>query len=141
MFYSIYFNSFFSFHLEHFTCVECGLGFGPEGYHEKDGLPYCRRDYLRLFGPKCKGCKNPVKNRFITALGATWDPDCFCCSVKLANFSPKITLLIRTVQDHLMMAPFLRLTALLSVRHIITNDGDPFVHTAICQYMVVAYWL
>ncbi|KAI6173595.1 Paxillin [Aphelenchoides besseyi] len=69
-----------TFHLEHFACVECGRHFGAEGYHEKDSLPYCREDYLRLFGPKCRGCKNPVKRRFITALGATWDPECFVCA-------------------------------------------------------------
>jgi paxillin len=75
-----------TFHIEHFTCVECGRGFGPEGYHEKEGLPYCREDYLRLFGPKCKGCKNSIKSqRFITALGATWDPECFVCSVSLLS--------------------------------------------------------
>lgn len=83
-----------TYHAEHFTCAECNCQFGPEGFHEKvsaqflsppsnfqDGVPYCKTDYLRLFAPRCRRCSNPVRGRFITALGAAWDPECFVCQV------------------------------------------------------------
>uniref|UniRef100_A0AC35TRK6 Paxillin n=1 Tax=Rhabditophanes sp. KR3021 TaxID=114890 RepID=A0AC35TRK6_9BILA len=68
-----------TFHTEHFVCVECGNDFGADGYHEKDGLPYCKADYFRLYAPKCKGCRNPIQQNFITALGSHWHPGCFVC--------------------------------------------------------------
>jgi paxillin len=68
-----------NFHSEHFVCVECGKPFGPEGYHEKDGQPYCKTDYFRLFAPKCRGCNKPVQARFLTALNSPWHPECFVC--------------------------------------------------------------
>uniref|UniRef100_A0A914CAH7 LIM zinc-binding domain-containing protein n=1 Tax=Acrobeloides nanus TaxID=290746 RepID=A0A914CAH7_9BILA len=68
-----------NFHVEHFVCTECGNGFGSDGYHEKDGLPYCRQDFFRLFAPKCKACHEPVSAKFLSALGATWHQKCFVC--------------------------------------------------------------
>ncbi|CAD5229297.1 unnamed protein product [Bursaphelenchus okinawaensis] len=68
------------YHTEHFVCAECESDFGIDGYYEKDGVAYCKMDYLRLFGPKCHGCKGPVQNQFISALGHTWDRDCFVCT-------------------------------------------------------------
>ncbi|VDO91523.1 unnamed protein product [Heligmosomoides polygyrus] len=57
-----------NFHLQCFTCSECGREFGDDGFHEKDGHTYCRRDFFRLFAPKCNGCQNPITSNFITAL-------------------------------------------------------------------------
>ena len=68
-----------TFHAEHFVCVECGRGFGPDGYHEKDGQPYCKPDFFRLFAPKCRGCNKPVFAKFLTAMNAAWHPECFAC--------------------------------------------------------------
>uniref|UniRef100_A0AC34FL83 LIM zinc-binding domain-containing protein n=1 Tax=Panagrolaimus sp. ES5 TaxID=591445 RepID=A0AC34FL83_9BILA len=68
-----------TFHPEHFTCADCGKQFGEEGFHEKDGVAYCRDDFFRMFAPKCHGCDKPIKNKFITALGTHWHPDCFIC--------------------------------------------------------------
>ncbi|GMT19340.1 hypothetical protein PFISCL1PPCAC_10637, partial [Pristionchus fissidentatus] len=67
------------FHIEHFTCDECGREFGDDGFHEKNGRPYCREDFFRLFAPKCHGCSSPIKDNFITALGTHWHPNCFVC--------------------------------------------------------------
>ncbi|GMS89509.1 hypothetical protein PENTCL1PPCAC_11684 [Pristionchus entomophagus] len=67
------------FHIEHFTCEECGREFGDDGFHEKNGRPYCREDFFRLFAPKCHGCSSPIKDNFITALGTHWHPNCFVC--------------------------------------------------------------
>ncbi|KAK6746416.1 hypothetical protein RB195_012490 [Necator americanus] len=68
-----------NYHLQCFTCVECGREFGDDGFHEKDGQTYCRRDFFRLFAPKCNGCQNPITSNFITALGTHWHPECFVC--------------------------------------------------------------
>uniref|UniRef100_A0A0K0DWE8 LIM zinc-binding domain-containing protein n=1 Tax=Strongyloides stercoralis TaxID=6248 RepID=A0A0K0DWE8_STRER len=76
-----------TFHTEHFVCVECKGDFGAEGYHEKDGLPYCKTDFFRLYGPKCRGCRNPIQQNFITALGTHWHPGCFVCQDCSAPFT------------------------------------------------------
>ncbi|ODN02695.1 Paxillin [Orchesella cincta] len=68
-----------NWHPEHFFCAHCGKQFGQEGFHEKDGKPYCRSDYLSLFAPKCGGCTKPITDNYITALNAQWHPECFVC--------------------------------------------------------------
>ncbi|CAG7732992.1 unnamed protein product [Allacma fusca] len=68
-----------NWHPEHFFCAHCGKQFGQDGFHEKDGKPYCRTDYLALFAPKCGGCAKPITDNYITALNAQWHPECFVC--------------------------------------------------------------
>ncbi|KAH7730483.1 LIM domain containing protein [Aphelenchoides avenae] len=68
-----------TFHAEHFVCHECGRPFGDEGFHEKDGVAYCRDDFFARYAPKCKGCDKPIRSKFITALGTHWHPECFTC--------------------------------------------------------------
>ncbi|KAH0511762.1 Leupaxin [Microtus ochrogaster] len=48
-----------TWHPEHFFCSHCGEVFGAEGFHEKDKKPYCRKDFLAMFSPKCGGCNRP----------------------------------------------------------------------------------
>ena len=47
-----------------------------------DDFPYCEKDYLRLFAPKCTGCLDPIHGDFINALKGKWHRDCFGCSVR-----------------------------------------------------------
>uniref|UniRef100_A0A8R1DUR8 LIM zinc-binding domain-containing protein n=2 Tax=Caenorhabditis japonica TaxID=281687 RepID=A0A8R1DUR8_CAEJA len=68
-----------NFHIECFTCVECNQPFGEDGFHEKNGQTYCKRDFFRLYAPKCNGCQQAITSSFITALGTHWHPDCFVC--------------------------------------------------------------
>ena len=68
-----------TYHTEHFVCSECGRPFGDDGFHEKDGFAYCKNDFYRIYAPKCQGCKQPIKNKFITALSTHWHPECFTC--------------------------------------------------------------
>ncbi|XP_067140389.1 paxillin-like isoform X2 [Centruroides vittatus] len=68
-----------TWHPEHFLCAKCGGKFGEDGYHEKEGKAYCKRDYLDLFAPKCGGCKGPITENYISALDKSWHPDCFKC--------------------------------------------------------------
>ncbi|GAB6030096.1 hypothetical protein CHUAL_005775 [Chamberlinius hualienensis] len=68
-----------SWHPEHFFCAQCGNQFGEEGFHEKDGKPYCRDDYFEMFAPKCGGCSRPIMENYISALNTQWHPECFVC--------------------------------------------------------------
>jgi hypothetical protein len=56
--------------------------FPPLGFHEREGRPYCRRDFLQLFAPRCQGCQGPILDNYISALSALWHPDCFVCRVR-----------------------------------------------------------
>ncbi|XP_060787773.1 paxillin isoform X1 [Neoarius graeffei] len=68
-----------TWHPEHFFCAQCGAFFGPEGFHEKDGKAYCRKDYFDLFAPKCGGCARAILENYISALNSLWHPECFVC--------------------------------------------------------------
>lgn len=70
-----------TWHPEHFCCKICRKPIGEEGFHEKDGDPYCSYDYYRLFGTVCAGCSEPVKESYISALNGLWHPQCFVCHV------------------------------------------------------------
>ncbi|KAK1900878.1 Paxillin [Dissostichus eleginoides] len=68
-----------TWHPEHFFCAQCGAFFGPEGFHEKDGKAYCRKDYFDMFAPKCGGCTRAILENYISALNSLWHPECFVC--------------------------------------------------------------
>ncbi|KAJ7992964.1 hypothetical protein DPEC_G00267530 [Dallia pectoralis] len=76
-----------SWHPEHFFCSHCGERFGPEGFLENDGKPYCPRDFYQLFAPKCSGCGESVRDNYLTAANGTWHPNCFVCSDCLNPFT------------------------------------------------------
>nr|XP_029135851.1 leupaxin-like isoform X2 [Labrus bergylta] len=76
-----------TWHPEHFFCAHCGGLFGPEGFLEKDGKPYCCRDFYQLFAPKCSGCGESVKENYLTAANGTWHPECFVCADCLKPFT------------------------------------------------------
>ncbi|XP_064163004.1 paxillin-like isoform X1 [Anguilla rostrata] len=68
-----------TWHPDHFFCAQCGAFFGPEGFHEKDGKAYCRKDYFDMFAPKCGGCVRAILENYISALNSLWHPECFVC--------------------------------------------------------------
>jgi paxillin len=70
-----------TWHPEHFFCTLCGKHFGNEGFHSKDSKAYCRECYYEKFAPRCKRCDKSIMEGFITALGAQWHSECFCCKV------------------------------------------------------------
>lgn len=76
-----------TWHPEHFFCTHCGGLFGPEGFLEKDGKPYCCRDFYHLFAPKCSGCGESVRENYLTAANGTWHPECFVCADCLKPFT------------------------------------------------------
>ncbi|XP_030288186.1 leupaxin [Sparus aurata] len=76
-----------TWHPEHFFCTHCGGRFGPEGFLEKEGKPYCCKDFYHLFAPKCSGCGESVKENYLTAANGTWHPECFVCSDCMKPFT------------------------------------------------------
>lgn len=76
-----------TWHPEHFCCTHCGQPFGDEGFLEKDGQPYCRRDFAELFSSRCRGCGRPILEGYIAALQGLWHPECFVCRECLAPFA------------------------------------------------------
>lgn len=68
-----------TWHPDHFFCAQCGAFFGPEGFHEKDGKAFCRKDYFDMFAPKCGGCARAILENYISALNSLWHPECFVC--------------------------------------------------------------
>ncbi|VDP07153.1 unnamed protein product [Soboliphyme baturini] len=76
-----------TWHPEHFFCAQCGKQFGEEGFHEKDGKAYCRKDYFAMFAPRCHGCERPITDSYITALSSQWHPECFVCQVCKQRFA------------------------------------------------------
>ncbi|XP_076253212.1 paxillin isoform X1 [Rhynchophorus ferrugineus] len=68
-----------TWHMDHFFCAQCGKQFGEEGFHEREGKPYCRDDYFDMFAPKCGACNRAIMENYISALNSQWHPDCFVC--------------------------------------------------------------
>eukprot|EP00300_Choanocystis_sp_HF-7_P029142 c35565_g1_i1.p1 GENE.c35565_g1_i1~~c35565_g1_i1.p1 ORF type:complete len:290 (-),score=58.26 c35565_g1_i1:153-893(-) len=69
-----------SWHSEHFACVKCRTPLGSTNFFEKDGRPYCERDYHELFSARCAYCNGPILDQCINALNKTWHPDHFFCA-------------------------------------------------------------
>ncbi|CAH1154186.1 unnamed protein product [Phaedon cochleariae] len=68
-----------TWHMDHFFCAQCGKQFGEDGFHEREGKPYCRDDYFDMFAPKCGACNRAIMENYISALNSQWHPDCFVC--------------------------------------------------------------
>ncbi|XP_077129684.1 transforming growth factor beta-1-induced transcript 1 protein isoform X1 [Ranitomeya variabilis] len=68
-------------HPEHFVCAHCKSLIGTTNFFEKEGRPYCERDYFSLYAPRCALCDLPILQNLVTALGQTWHPEHFCCKI------------------------------------------------------------
>ena len=69
-------------HVGHFFCAECGDPFDRETpFVEKDGFAWCVGCHVRRFSGKCAGCRKPVTETVVKALGREWHEGCFCCKV------------------------------------------------------------
>uniref|UniRef100_UPI0037E8899B leupaxin n=1 Tax=Semicossyphus pulcher TaxID=241346 RepID=UPI0037E8899B len=67
-------------HPEHFVCVACKMELSTTGFFEREGRPYCNKDYHQLFSPRCAYCKGPILQNILTALDQTWHPEHFFCT-------------------------------------------------------------
>uniref|UniRef100_W5N5U7 Actin binding LIM protein 1b n=1 Tax=Lepisosteus oculatus TaxID=7918 RepID=W5N5U7_LEPOC len=70
------------FHIKCFTCkVVCGCDLAQGGFFMKNGEYLCTLDYQRLHGTRCNGCGDFVEGEVVTALGKTYHPTCFVCTI------------------------------------------------------------
>ncbi|XP_062860023.1 actin-binding LIM protein 1 [Trichomycterus rosablanca] len=69
------------FHIKCFTCKVCGCDLAQGGFFMKNGEYFCTLDYQRLHGTRCNGCGNFVEGEVVTALGKTYHPSCFVCTI------------------------------------------------------------
>ncbi|KAA0150557.1 hypothetical protein FNF29_05132 [Cafeteria roenbergensis] len=70
-----------SWHPDCFVCAECGTGFDGGAFFSREGRPYCRGDFARLFCPTCPGCKEPVVDGATVKLGDDkWHAGCLKCN-------------------------------------------------------------
>ena len=73
-----------SWHVGHFFCAECGDPFDAKTpFVERNGYAWCVGCHAGKFSGKCKGCRKPVIEGGVSALGSEWHVDCFCCVVCL----------------------------------------------------------
>ncbi|MCJ1401124.1 hypothetical protein MMC11_004336 [Xylographa trunciseda] len=67
-------------HVGHFFCAECGDPFDASTpFVEKDGFAWCVDCHSRKFSGKCAGCRKPITDMVVKALGKEWHEMCFCC--------------------------------------------------------------
>ncbi|KAL8761268.1 MAG: hypothetical protein Q9184_002591 [Pyrenodesmia sp. 2 TL-2023] len=72
-------------HVGHFFCAQCGDPFDQKTpFVEKDGYAWCVGCHTNRFSGKCRGCKKPVVDLVVRALGGEWHEGCFCCKVSMA---------------------------------------------------------
>ncbi|KAI9636708.1 uncharacterized protein MKK02DRAFT_25397 [Dioszegia hungarica] len=82
------------YHVEHFTCSECDVVFGPnDSYYEHSGKVYCHFHYSTRFAVKCVGCETAILKQFVemnrNGRDECWHPECYMISkfwnVRLAS--------------------------------------------------------
>nr|XP_026244942.1 actin-binding LIM protein 1 isoform X18 [Urocitellus parryii] len=76
------------FHIKCFTCKVCGCDLAQGGFFIKNGEYLCTLDYQRMYGTRCHGCGEFVEGEVVTALGKTYHPNCFACTVCKRPFPP-----------------------------------------------------
>ncbi|XP_056295942.1 actin-binding LIM protein 3 [Pseudoliparis swirei] len=69
------------FHVKCFTCTVCNCDLARSGFFQKKGEYVCTADYQRLYGTRCDRCDGFITGEVVSALGRTYHPRCFVCSV------------------------------------------------------------
>jgi len=69
------------FHPDCFNCLICKTPLGGKPFIEKDGKFYCDNDYYNAFNPRCGKCEQVIKGQYVSALGQTWHPEHFTCTI------------------------------------------------------------
>uniref|UniRef100_A0A3Q1HW31 Uncharacterized protein n=1 Tax=Anabas testudineus TaxID=64144 RepID=A0A3Q1HW31_ANATE len=74
------------FHVHCFTCQVCGCDLVHSGFFHHSGEYICTEDYQRLYGTQCDSCDQYITGEVVSALGRTYHPHCFVCSVCRSPF-------------------------------------------------------
>ena len=61
--------------------IVCGCDLAQGGFFMKNGEYLCTLDYQRMHGTRCNGCGDFVEGEVVTALGKTYHPTCFVCTI------------------------------------------------------------
>nr|XP_020824808.1 actin-binding LIM protein 3 isoform X3 [Phascolarctos cinereus] len=69
------------FHIRCFTCQVCGCDLAQSGFFFKNREYICTQDYQQLYGTRCHSCRDFITGEVISALGRTYHPKCFVCSL------------------------------------------------------------
>ncbi|KAJ4945536.1 hypothetical protein JOQ06_023220 [Pogonophryne albipinna] len=59
----------------------CNCDLARSGFFQKKGEYICTADYQRLYGTRCDRCNSFITGEVVSALGRTYHPKCFVCSV------------------------------------------------------------
>ncbi|KAF1378399.1 hypothetical protein PFLUV_G00190140 [Perca fluviatilis] len=74
------------FHIQCFTCQVCGCDLVHSGFFHHSGEYICTADYQRLYGTQCDSCEQYITGEVVSALGRTYHPHCFVCSICRSPF-------------------------------------------------------
>ncbi|KAJ1126700.1 hypothetical protein NDU88_005106 [Pleurodeles waltl] len=74
------------FHIKCFTCQVCGCDLAQSGFFFKNGEYICTKDYQEMYGTRCNSCRDFITGEVISALGRTYHPKCFVCSMCRKTF-------------------------------------------------------
>ncbi|XP_032389988.1 actin-binding LIM protein 3 isoform X3 [Etheostoma spectabile] len=74
------------FHVQCFTCHVCGCDLVHSGFFHHSGEYICTADYQRLYGTQCDSCEQYITGEVVSALGRTYHPHCFVCSICRSAF-------------------------------------------------------
>ncbi|XP_029923916.1 actin-binding LIM protein 3-like isoform X3 [Myripristis murdjan] len=74
------------FHVHCFTCQVCGCDLVHSGFFHHAGEYICTEDYQRLYGMQCDSCDQYITGEVVSALGRTYHPQCFICSICRSPF-------------------------------------------------------
>lgn len=74
------------FHVHCFTCQVCGCDLVQSGFFCHSGEYICTEDYQRLYGTQCDSCEQYISGEVVSALGRTYHPQCFVCSLCRSPF-------------------------------------------------------
>ena len=73
-------------HVGHFFCAQCGDPFSSTTpFVEKDKYAWCVGCYTNRYSSKCRGCRKPVTDTVVKALGFDWHGGCFVCVVSCSS--------------------------------------------------------
>ncbi|XP_034666229.1 transforming growth factor beta-1-induced transcript 1 protein-like [Drosophila subobscura] len=68
-----------TWHPEHFNCRHCDTPIDDAAFNIQGGEPVCSACFMRLYTHNCAGCKQPILERTVVAMGENWHEECFCC--------------------------------------------------------------
>ncbi|XP_029028910.1 actin-binding LIM protein 3-like isoform X1 [Betta splendens] len=74
------------FHVQCFTCQVCGCDLVHSGFFHHSGEYICTEDFQRLYGTQCDSCEQYITGEVVSALGRTYHPRCFVCSICRSPF-------------------------------------------------------